>query len=65
MKTNEIDLDSMKEALKLSLLAITKLHLEESINSLEEIDRIVRENNWQNEQWFLDWQDKLNEISVR
>lgn len=31
----------------------------------ETLDQLVRENNLQNEQWFIDWQDKLNEISVR
>lgn len=31
----------------------------------ETLDQLVREHNLQNEQWFLDWQDKLNEISVK
>lgn len=29
------------------------------------IDNEVRNLGLQNEQWFLDWQDKLNEISVK
>lgn len=29
------------------------------------IDKEVRNLGLQNEQWFLDWQDKLNEISVK
>lgn len=29
------------------------------------VDNIVRNCHMQNEQWFLDFQDMLNEISVR
>lgn len=35
------------------------------INELEKLDADVRADGFQNEQWFLDGQDKLNEISVR
>lgn len=31
----------------------------------ETIDKEVRARGLQNEQWFLDFQDSLNEISVR
>ena len=29
------------------------------------LDQMVREHGFENEQWFLDWQDRLNEISVK
>lgn len=38
-----------------------KAHIDEA----EAIDRLVREHNMQDFQEYLDWQDKLNEISVR
>jgi hypothetical protein len=38
-----------------------KAHIDEA----EAIMRLVREYDMENEQEFLDWQDKLNEISVR
>lgn len=37
----------------------------EVIKKAEMIDKIARSYNMTNEQWFLDFQDKLNEISVR
>ena len=38
-----------------------KAHLDEA----EAIVNLAREHNMLNSQEFLDWQDKLNEISVR
>lgn len=38
-----------------------KAHIDEA----EAIMRLVREYDMENEQEFLDWQDQLNEISVR
>lgn len=38
-----------------------KAHIDEA----EAIMRLVREYDMENSQEFLDWQDKLNEISVR
>jgi hypothetical protein len=38
-----------------------KAHLDEA----EAICRLVREHNMENSQEYLDWQDKLNEISCR
>ena len=35
------------------------------INLADKFDFLVRKLNRQNEQWFIDWQDKLNKISVR
>ena len=35
------------------------------IKQIEEFDKTSRIYSKQNEQWFLDFQDKLNEISVR
>ena len=40
-------------------------YMEMSILSLEHIYRRALELNLENEQEFLDWLDKLNEISVR
>lgn len=36
-----------------------------SIKDLKIIDQEARLYNCQNEQWFLDWQDEVNKISVR
>ena len=47
------------------LLEALKFACEESLDAIQEVDKIVRENGLENEQWFLDWQDKLNEISVK
>ena len=38
-----------------------KAHLDEA----EAIYRLVREHDMEDSQEFLDWQDKLNEISIR
>ena len=38
-----------------------KAHIDEA----EAIDRLVREHDMENSQEYLDWQDKLNEISGR
>ena len=35
------------------------------INLADNFDGLVRKLNRQNEQWFIDWQNKLNKISVR
>lgn len=35
------------------------------IDAAKAIDRLVREYDMENSQEFLDWQDELNEISVR
>lgn len=32
---------------------------------LNKMDKLFRNKKFENEQWFLDWQDELNEISVR
>ena len=39
--------------------------LNETIQDLDRIDVKVRKLGLENEQWFLDWQDELNKISVR
>jgi len=36
-----------------------------SILVLEKIDKFFRKHNQQDEQYFLDWQDDINKISVR
>lgn len=35
------------------------------IDAAKAIDRLVREYDMENSQEYLDWQDELNEISVR
>lgn len=35
------------------------------LSLVELIDKEVRARGLQNEQWFLDWQDALNRISVK
>lgn len=42
-----------------------KENLEMYIRAIETLDREVRSRGLQNEQWFLDLQDELNNISVR
>lgn len=37
----------------------------QALNNINNIDREVRARGLQNEQWFLDWQDALNRISVK
>ena len=37
----------------------------QSLNNINNIDKEVRARGLQNEQWFLDWQDALNRISVK
>ena len=38
--------------------------LEEAITRVIETDKLIREKHLENTQEFLNWQDKLNEISV-
>lgn len=38
---------------------------ERLISTADVIDKEVRSLGLQNEQWFIDWQDKLNKITVR
>lgn len=40
-------------------------HALQALNNINNIDREVRARGLQNEQWFLDWQDELNRISVK
>lgn len=42
-----------------------KEHLEYMLIYLERLDREIRVKNLQNEQWFLNWQDELNKLSVK
>ena len=43
--------------------------LKDDMNRLIQVadsyDKLIRQKHLENEQFFLDWQDKLNEISVR
>lgn len=40
-------------------------HVQKVLVYAEMVDREVRARGLQNEQWFLDFQDKLNELSVK
>ena len=35
------------------------------LEKVETFIGLVKDNNLTNEQWFLNWEDKLNELSVR
>lgn len=54
----------MKWLEKMLIKAIIK-SLNKTIQDLNKIDVKVRKLGLENEQWFLDWQDELNKISVR
>lgn len=54
----------MKWLEKILIKAIIK-SLNGTIQDLNRIDAKVRKLGLENEQWFLDWQDELNKISVR
>ena len=47
------------------LINLIQNSLNKTIQDLNRIDSKVRKLGLEHEQWFLDWQDKLNEISVR
>ena len=53
------------ELRKKTLIEGLKYACNKVIENTKAIDELVRENNLQNEQFFIDWQDELNEISVR
>lgn len=44
---------------------LLKRFAECAVKRLEIIDKKVRKHHFENEQWFLNFQDKVNEISVR
>ena len=46
-------------------IQVAKLATEASIEAIEDIYKELKESNLLNEQFVLDWLDKLNEISVR
>lgn len=58
-----------KEAQKKMAALQMKVQMRKSADNLIEaaeiIDGYATQYNLRNEQWFIDWQDKLNEISVR
>jgi hypothetical protein len=39
--------------------------MDNSIKTLEDIDKFIRKYNLENTQEYLNWQDKINKISVR
>lgn len=42
-----------------------KENMQSTLDYIDVLDKEARHRNLSNEQWFIDWQDKLNEISVR
>lgn len=48
-----------------TILQSLKENAESIIKFIEVLDREVRSMGLENEQWFLDWQDELNKISVK
>lgn len=42
-----------------------KVALEKSLELVRIADKLIRDNKLENLQEFLDWQDKLNAISVK
>lgn len=50
-------MNSIEESLKESLYKV--------LDYIIVLDREVRSRTLQNEQWFIEWQDRLNELSVK
>ena len=48
-----------------SVVKSLKERLETLLITIEVLDREVRSLKLENNQWFIDWQDKLNRISVK
>ena len=69
IKTDEREERRKKEAQKKMAALQMKVQMRRSADNLIEaaeiIDAYATQYNLRNEQWFIDWQDKLNEISVR
>ena len=42
-----------------------KWAMKQNVKNVEDIDKMAREYELENDQEFFDWQDSLNEISVR
>ena len=69
IKTDEREERRKKEAQEKMAALQMKVQMRRSADNLIEaaeiIDAYATQYNLRNEQWFIDWQDKLNEISVR
>lgn len=48
-----------------TIIQSLKEHAEKALEYIQIVDKEVRARNLQNEQWFLYWQDRLNETSVK
>lgn len=48
-----------------SVVKSLKERLETLLITIEVLDREVRSLKLENNQWFIDWQDELNRISVK
>jgi hypothetical protein len=55
-------LKKLWEFIKVSYL---KRHMMSLLEDIERLDFYIRSHNYQNEQWFIEWQDDLNKVSVR
>lgn len=69
VKADEREELRKKEAQRKMAALQMKVQMRKSADNLIEaaeiIDAYATQYNLRNEQWFIDWQDKLNEISVR
>ena len=69
IKADEREERRKKEAQKKMAALQMKVQMRKSADNLIEaaeiVDAYATQYNLRNEQWFIDWQDKLNEISVR
>lgn len=48
-----------------AIIQSLKEHAEKALSYIQMIDKEVRTKRLENRQWFLNWQDRLNEISVK
>ena len=69
IKADEREERRKKEAQKKMAALQMRVQMRKSADNLIEaaeiVDAYATQYNLRNEQWFIDWQDKLNEISVR
>lgn len=48
-----------------NIIRSLKESMQSTLKYIDVLDKEARSKGLSNEQWFLNWQDKLNEISVR
>lgn len=60
-----MDMKELSECNREIQIKYAKVMVDASIEAIEAIYKELRDSNLLNEQFVLDWLDKLNEISVR